>query len=360
MRSLSRAKFAFFIALFFSMGAICAQAADPVVVELHYQNGVKFYNRGLYDRAIQEFEKTLSLEPGHREAAEFLQKVKAEKEGLTRVEAKKSEASELKSLYDEGKRRYNQRDYKAAIEIFDKVLEKKPVDDFASFYKERSEIIISRRLAREKKIEENKRAKERRKMERAQKKSALEAKKEERQDMLEKRREINERRSDLKEKKVAEALEAESTAKAGLDKPVREDAKAVKKQVAKDRAADKLATKNERIEAARRAKEEKREAAISRREEKRAAQAEKRSAKKDRKSKKVKIEQVEGTPDVIHNKDLFLKGVEQYGRREFEAAIVSFETVIEAESQGRKLYTNSAKRLLDKAKKKLQPDQTPL
>ena len=39
-------------------------------------------------------------------------------------------------------------------------MELKPIDDFASYYKERCEIEIGRKLAREKKIEDKKRLKE--------------------------------------------------------------------------------------------------------------------------------------------------------------------------------------------------------
>jgi len=50
-----------FLFFFFSFMVLkteaAPEAADPVVVELHYQNGVKFYKRGLYDKAADEFEK---------------------------------------------------------------------------------------------------------------------------------------------------------------------------------------------------------------------------------------------------------------------------------------------------------------
>jgi hypothetical protein len=353
MKLLRRVRIIFYLAAFFCLGVVAAHAADPVVVELHYQNGVKFYKRGLYDRAIAAFEKVLSLEPGHVEARDYLEKVKHEKEGQTRVEAKKSETAEIRSLYDEGKRLYTKRDYNGALEVFSKILEKKPVDDFASFYKERCEILISRQLAREKKIEEKNNAKEQRKKEIADKKSAKQAKKAEREDMLEKRREINEERRSLKEEKVTEALEAESAAEA--TRPTKKEAAAREKRALKEeKRAQKLEAKNARIIAAQKAKEDKIEAVSKRREEKRALKEEKRGAKN---SKKVKIEQVEGTPVVMQNKELFLKGVEQYGRKEYEEAVASFGAVIEAESSGRKLYTNSAKRLMDKTKKKLKASE---
>lgn len=355
MNFFSRTRYIFFVVFFLCLGAIAAQAADPVVVELHYQNGVKFYKRGLYDRAIAAFEKVLSLESDHDEAKEYLEKVKSEKEGQTRVEAKKSEAAEIRSLYDEGKRLYKKRDYNGALEVFSKVLEKKPVDDFASFYKERCEILISRQLARDRKIEEKKRAREQREKEISDKKSARQAKKAEREGMLDKRREINEERRSLKEAKVTEAREAESLAETLTQEPAKKEAAAGgKKALKEEKKAQKLAAKNARIIAAQKAKEDKIEAASKRREEKRALKEEKRKAKN---SKKVKIEQVEGTPVVMQNKELFLKGVEQYGRKEYEEAVASFGSVIEAESSGRKLYTNSAKRLIDRAKKKMKASE---
>ena len=74
MRLLNR-NIIFSIMMFFCLGSFGARAAvDPVVVEVHYQNGVKFYKRGLYKKAVRELENTLSLDPENREAKEYLQK----------------------------------------------------------------------------------------------------------------------------------------------------------------------------------------------------------------------------------------------------------------------------------------------
>ena len=68
---------------------------------------------------------------------------------------------------------------------------------------------------------------------------------------------------------------------------------------------------------------------------------------------KVSAEKQEKKQEQKNIKELFLKGVEEYGRKEYESAIASFEAVIEAESNGRKLYSSSAARLMDKTKMKM-------
>ncbi len=344
MKFLQKSKSVLLLAVIFSFCAAVAYAADPVVVELHYQNGVKFYKRGLYDRAIKELEKTLSLDPSHAEAKEYLDKVKQEKDSLTRVESKKSQEVELKSLYAEGKRLYKERDYKGAIDIFDMILKKKPVDDFASYYKERCEILIARKLAKEKKIEEKNKAKEKVANDRANRRKEKEDKRQKRKKISQESRKIDQERRNAKEDRVSEALRQMGGEETKQD--IKNSRRAQKEE---RREARIMAKEDKRAEVLKR-KEEKRAAALKRKEEKLRAKEERRSLKR---GKKLKIEETEGTPDVLKNKETFVKGVEQYGRREYEAAIDSFRAVIDAESSGRKLYTNSANRLMGKAQQKL-------
>ncbi|MEK7327368.1 MAG: hypothetical protein AAB217_19150 [Chloroflexota bacterium] len=103
MRSLNW-KIILSIMMFFCLGAFCARAAiDPVVVEVHYQNGVKFYNRGLYKKAVREFENTLSLDPQNSEATEYLQKAKAAAENEQVKDARESKNDEIRRLYRKAK-----------------------------------------------------------------------------------------------------------------------------------------------------------------------------------------------------------------------------------------------------------------
>lgn len=56
MRKFGRSKIwvMLFLTGFFYSAVVAVEAAeDPVVIEVHYQNGVKFYKRGLYDKAVQ-------------------------------------------------------------------------------------------------------------------------------------------------------------------------------------------------------------------------------------------------------------------------------------------------------------------
>lgn len=422
-----------------------ALAADPVVVELHYQNGVKFYKRGLYDRAIQEFEKTVSLDPERKDAQEYLEKIKAEQKQKKEVEAGMSKDALLQNLYTEGRRLYAKGDYEAALEVFNKILAIKPIDDFASFHKESCEIYISKKLARQKKIDDRERLKAQNEEERLNRKKEIEEKKAEKQEMLKKRAEINEERRQQQKEREARAKEEKMTASqqkkqevqtAALNKQeektkTREERLADKKEEKARRLEEKRAERQQKLDAAQKAKEDKRaehqqkieaaqqakeakqaerqqkhgavqktkeekqaerqqkiEAARQAKEAKRAAaqeSKEKRSAERQEKieakkkareekqeaSKQRKVEKATVKEEKVLNKkkaveeakeeravrqsvkELYIQGVENYAKKLYADAIASFEAVIDAESRsGTQIYTNSAKRLMEKARKK--------
>ncbi len=366
---------------FFLLGAVAARAAeDPVVIELHYQNGIKFYKRGLYDKAIGEFEKTLSLDPNHQEARDYLEKVKKDAQGKKLADSRKSTSEDIRKLYEEGKTLYLKRDYKAAIEVFNKILDLKPIDDFASFYKEKCEDRLARQIARDRKIADRQAQKERAAQEKQERKNAQEAKKLEQQQMRKKSKEITEEnRRAAREKTsvtqvqetpsreaVAPAAEVKEKSKAELKREALEEKKAQaeqkkeeKRKAAEEQCQEKIKARQDKALQIEEAKKAKKEAVQKAREDKAARGEEKKAkaveAKKEKEeSKEKKKEQVQ---EQKNNRELFLKGVEQYGTRDFEGAIASFKAVIDAEASGKKVYTNSAKRLLDKSKRRMEEPQ---
>jgi outer membrane protein assembly factor BamD (BamD/ComL family) len=323
MRSLN-CKIIVSIMMFFCLGAFVARAAvDPVIVEVHYQNGVKFFKRGLYKKAVREFENTLSLDPQNREAADHLQRAKAAVANEQIKDARESKSDEIRRFYEEGKSLYLKRDYKAAIDVFNEILAAKPIDDFASFYKERCEIMIARQLARDKKTEDKKTGSDdaaRIKEEKIKEKKLKELDK---QEILKKRAEISQERREAREEK------------AQVVKPV--------------------SAREERQRARQEKIDQKKQAREVRQEEKKALAEEKKARKEEAGQKKneAKAQKQEKKQEQKDIKELFLKGVEEYGRKEYESAIASFEAVIEAESNGRRLYSSSAARLMDKTKIKM-------
>lgn len=348
-----RIQMIFILLAVFCVGALTAEAAvDPVVVELHYQNGIKFYKRGLYEKAIQEFEKTLSLDPNHAEAKGYLGKAKAVRENKEVVDVKMSRDSEVKKLYEEGRTRYRARDYEGAQEIFKKILEIKPVDDYASFYKERCEIFIARDLAKQRKIEEKERLKQEKARERSTKRDEGEMKKLQRQAILKKRTQITQEHRQAQEGKQKEKGVAIKEASVSVKETTQ--AKNEEKQAsAKKAREEKLAAANER----RKEKSELKEEKIS---EKKESIAEKKESKENRKkekadrTKKRKVNVTMSDEELKNIRVLYLEGVAQYGRRQYQEAITSLEAVIETESQAQNIYSNAAKRLMEKAKKKQQ------
>lgn len=347
--------------LLFAFVFLSEAAVDPVVVELHYQNGVKYYKRGLYDKAAAEFQKTLRLVPDHQEAKEYLDRAieASDREAKELADSSRSKDEKLKQLYREGRSRYKARDYEGAIDVFDEILKIKPVDDFASFYKEKCEIILSKKLAREKKIQEKQRIRE--------------EKIAKRQARLEEARAKREAR-----KKKPVSAEKNATSVADKSKPDSEEIAALtnsileakKKETSEEapvlkQEQEKLTPKQVRAEQKRKAREEKLKAKEERRLEKLRKKQERIQAKKDarEKAKRVKkasaqtkkIEKAEKRQEYGDLKELFLKGVEYYGRRDFQNAIDTFNTVIESEKDSeKKSFTDSAVRMLNKAQRRLE------
>lgn len=390
----------------FVFSAVTLEAADPVVVEVHFQNGVKFYKRGLYDRAAAEFEKTLSLEPAHEEAKIYLEKTRLIQKNQTKVEAKASQNTEIKQLYADGSRLYKERKYEEAIDVFNKILQIKPIDDFASYYKEKSEIMISRKLKREKKIEDKQKLKAARaqaKMDRRAEKEARALKRKEAKEAARRPVDKDDRTSvvtqDLAAYEVETASEAniEAETEKPLDKKARlrqerlaekeekrrakrqaieekkkekQDRLAAKKSVAEERRQAKIDAKyrakkekEERLAARKEADAERRQAkkdaAVEKRikkkettaERRQEAAAEKQSARVDKALKKESAKEAAQTRK--ENKALFVKGVQQYGRKQYGDAIATFEELILIESRTGDVYSGTARRLIQKAELRL-------
>lgn len=317
------------VAAVMAAGVVCVAwaAVDPVTVEVHYQNGVKYFKRGLYDKSIQEFEKTLSLDPAHPEAKAYLDKVRAFQKQQKPVEPQVSKDVEVRQLYETGRDLYRRGDYEEARKTFDRVLEIKAVDDFASYYREQCEIYIARKLAREKKVVQKALKKEKAQQEKQRKEDALSEKRAARDQVLSKRAAI---------KQGARRSNDGQDLGAGKSRAAVEQG-----EVPTSRRHEKILVKAER------------EARV--RQEK-AALSEARKMEKDQAlSKKIEKKQdVEKAREERQgHKEIFIRGVEEYGRKEYEAAIASFNEVIEAEKGGARIYSSSARRLKNKAELRL-------
>jgi len=331
----------------FLAAAPTLRAADPVAVEVHYQSGVKYFKRGLYDKAIREFEKTLQMDPEHEEAGAYLEKVRALQEVHRPARARASKDAEIKELYAEGRRLYRAREYEEAIDVFNKVLSMKPIDDFASYYRERCEILLARKIAREKKRERMRAA------------------------ALRKKEKAREKRTEKAAQKAARKTAAPAV-KAALDDvespaSARERKRQEKIRLKEERRAEKLRIKEEkraearrRREAKQRAKEERRQEALARKESRRRAKEEKVAearAQREQEEERVLSKREAAKKKREERRAVkarFVEGVKAYGRKEYKAAITAFKDVIKAEQKTGPLYTRSADRLIDKARKRLE------
>jgi hypothetical protein len=464
MKSFSRFTVLVGLLAVFLFSAMRLEAADPVVVELHFQNGVKYYKRGLYDRAVEEFEKTLNMEPEHEEAKIYLEKVRLIQKNQTKVEAKASQNAELKQLYEDARKFYAAHKYQETIDTCNKILQIKPIDDFASYYREESEIMISRQLKREKKAQDKERLREARKqaqIDKVQQKEEMRAAREqakidqaqqreqlkesrkqakidraeEKERLKEAKRQAKIDRENEKKEKMAERRAAREAARRPVDKTNREavvqqdlaayeveSMSRAKPEGETESPADmkmrqrqeKLAQKEQRRQEKLQAKEERKKEKEERRAAKKAAIEERRQAKIDAKVRKAlgteektaapkgsaeerraakqarieaaqdkrtqkqieaarrKQEAIDRKQDVRvqkalkketakqtaqarkDNKELFLKGVDLYGKKKYAEAVAAFESLIEAESQTTgAVYTGTARRLMDKAQQRL-------
>lgn len=407
MKSFSRFTVMVGLLAVFMLSAMRLEAADPVVVELHFQNGVKYYKRGLYDRAVGEFEKTLSMEPGHEEANIYLEKVRLIQKNRAEVEAKVSQDVGIKELYKEGRRFYAEHKYREAIGVFDKILQVKPIDDFASYYKEKSEIMISRQLKRDKKIQDKEKLKAARRQVRIDKENEKKERAAKRKEAREAaRRPVNkaDRNAVVQQDLAAYEVEAKPRAPAQgeIEKPMDKKTrlrqeklteKERRRQKKLQAVEEKKKEKEGRLAAGKAAAEERRqgridanvrkalqkgesavvrqgsagerrqaklEAAKEKRRRKQAEAAQRRQDASDRKQsvrveKALKKESARQTVETRKdNKALFLKGVDQYGKKQYRDAIATFESLIATESRTTgSVYSGTARRLIQKAQERL-------
>jgi tetratricopeptide (TPR) repeat protein len=349
--------------IFMATGAAAWAAGDSVEAEVYFQNGVKYMKRGLYDKSIQEFEKTLAIDATNEEAAAYLEQVKELYRQDSPVQAKASEDTAMRALYRDGRNLYQQGEYEKAIEVFTAILAKKPIDDYASYYRERSEIMISRRQAKERKaadkqrqIEEKARKKEMAEQAKAQKKAV-------RQETLQKRALIQEEQRQAREargekpvvKKAAEAVPPAAVVDEQKPLTPREEKIRAKKERqeeaerrAQERRQEELRAKEEKIQA--------RDEARAQSEQKVEARKESKKTKQDKAREKkaaVRMEKELSAEEQRQNKDLFIAGLEAYSQKDYEKALASFSELIEAEKKSGLVYTSTAKRMIEKAQKRM-------
>lgn len=357
------------IFLFVATSAAAWAAVDSVETEVHFQNGIKYMKRGLYEKSIREFEKTLALDASYEEARAYLEQVKELYRQASPVDAKASEDTAMRALYREGRSFYRKGAYESAIEVFTKILEKKPIDDYASYYRERSEIMISRRQAKERrvadkerKLQEKARQKELNQQAKAQKKMEREEKLQKRAMIQEERRQARQvarqgqRKPGIKEEEKADKA-ARVMAAVDTDKPLtpREEKILAKKQRraeaerrAEERRWEKLQAKENRIQA--------RDGARARAEQKVEARQESKKAQQDKVREKKAAERMDrelSAEQRRQNKEIFISGVEAYGRKDYETALTTLSQLIEAEKESGLVYTSTAKRMIEKAQKRL-------
>ncbi|MDD5066131.1 MAG: tetratricopeptide repeat protein, partial [bacterium] len=99
-------------------------ATEQVKIQ-HYNNGMDYFEKDDYDGAIKEMEAVLKLDPGHKQAREYLQRSLAAKKNPMTY------SKEIMDLYYQGIDFYVAGDYKKAIDVWNRILKLDPYNNLA-------------------------------------------------------------------------------------------------------------------------------------------------------------------------------------------------------------------------------------
>lgn len=142
-----------------------AQIARQAQIKKHYTQAKVYYKAGEFAKAIEEFEKVLTLNPEHRKSKKYIAKAKAELKEIEVAKwsaAKRAEeearAKEISQYYDLGIKNYKERKFGLAIDQFKKVLALNPEHKGAKKYIGRAKAELEAQARRKAKVEAAKKA----------------------------------------------------------------------------------------------------------------------------------------------------------------------------------------------------------
>ncbi|MCX7956540.1 MAG: PorV/PorQ family protein [Endomicrobia bacterium] len=95
-------------------------------VVVYLSEGINFYEKGDYEKAIQRFEGVLEIEPQNQKAKEYLQLVKSKREEKIKKEQELQQAKEVEKNYNDAVLYMNKGKYKEAMDLLKKVLSLSP------------------------------------------------------------------------------------------------------------------------------------------------------------------------------------------------------------------------------------------
>ena len=305
-----------FVILFYFIyfaGYICSAAGGKVslkdvIVNMHYERGVRLYKKGHYDRAIEELMRAIEINTDHKKARKYLS-----------AAIKKKNKEIVDGLYKDASAYYQQKKYQEALDTYKKVLEIMP-DDGYSLYK--IELLRSK-IEKLEKLKEN-----------------VQYKVEQRTKELEKL---------TTERKEKERLLKEKTAKASLEKMHKEKEKQKEELQAmiEERVKEKYYQEEEKTLVKKIALEK---VAITEQEAELKRYASAQAAKEGAKE----AEDEEEKEKLYKIKILFELGKKYYNEGRYRRAIEAFQQVVDLEGNPRILYTPHAEDYIKKAKEKLQ------
>ncbi|MDD5617584.1 MAG: tetratricopeptide repeat protein [Candidatus Omnitrophica bacterium] len=177
-------------------------ALKNAIVSMHYERGVKLYRKSQYEKAIEEFKRALELDPVNIKIRQFLA-----------YAVKRNNKKMVDGLYKEAKKYYYQKDYKKAIDAYNKVLGIMPDDGYSLYQIEAINAMFEKqgRLKQNEQYRLEQREKELEKAARAKQEKELALKqqqeKREKQQAVEKKRKEAKNKS-KKQKEQAEQIEA--------------------------------------------------------------------------------------------------------------------------------------------------------
>jgi len=160
------------------------------LIEIHYKRGIWFYKQCHYDKAYEEFEKVIEIDPENKSAKKYLA-----------ITSKKKNKTVIYSLYDQAKEFMQERQYQEALDTYKSALEIMPNDGYSKFQTEYLEDKIRKIDGHNAKINAVKEKKNKKIQERAAKKERKELKAQQKA----REKELRLQEKALRKKKVQEA-----------------------------------------------------------------------------------------------------------------------------------------------------------
>jgi len=274
------------------------------IMSMHYDRGIRFYKQGEYDKAINELESVLYIDPTHKKAKKYMD-----------AAIKKRNKKIVNKLYRQASAYYKQKQYEKALSSYQDVLKVIPDDGYALYKIELLKARIEKAEQLDERDKHQKRTEELEKLvQEGIEKEKIKAQVEE---LDEQRRERDRKKQEAEEKKKLELKGAERKADIANQLDDAEELLSEDIQV----ALPAISVFSEPVSAGR-----------------------------------IKPREMTEKEKIRRAKSLYVSGKQYYSEGHYYRAISTFQQVVDSEFGSKIVYTPYAERYIERAKKKIQQD----